>query len=280
MLSTVATIVATTSYLRLAHRWDLLSALLGASPGSMAQVIVLAADSGADLRGIAIVQTMRVLVVAIGLPSGLALFGLAAGGVIMVQGPPLAASLPELALVAVVSTAMAVVMARIRFPGGVLFGAMAGSALLHGTGLVHAVPPWWVGSSAVVILGAVVGARFANSTPRMLLDYVWAALGSSAVAIAIASFFVFVVTSYLPFRAADVAIAFAPGAQDTMMVLALALRLDPVYVGAHHLSRFLIVTFTVALSARRIAGRKVAPDKPLLPEPARWKRPGQGTLDD
>jgi uncharacterized membrane protein AbrB (regulator of aidB expression) len=131
-----------------------------------------------------------------------------------------------------------------------------------------------------VILGAVVGARFANSTPRMLLDYVWAALGSSAVAIAVASFFVALVTGYLPFRAADVAIAFAPGAQDTMMVLALALHLDPVYVGAHHLVRFLIVTFTVALSARRVAGRKAVERKLTLTEPARWKRPGQGTLDD
>jgi hypothetical protein len=279
-LSTVATMVATTTYLRLAHRWDMLSALLGASPGSMAQVIVLAADFRADLRGIAIVQTMRVLVVAIGLPSGLAMFGLAAGGVIMVPGPPLMTSLPELALIAAVSTVTAVVMAKVRVPGGILFGAMAGSALLHGTGLVHAVLPWWLGASAVVILGAVVGARFANSTPRMLLDYVWAALGSSAVAIAVASFFVLVVTRYLPFRPADVAVAFAPGAQDTMMVLALALRLDPVYVGAHHLARFLIVTFTVALSARRLAGRKVAPAELPLPEPMRWKRPGQGTLDD
>ena len=261
-VSTVATMVATTSYLRLAHRWDLLSALLGASPGSMAQVVVLAADFGADLRGVAIVQTMRVLVVAIGLPSGLALFGLAAGGVIAVPGPPLSASLGELAVIAAVSTLTAIAMVKMRVPGGMLFGAMAGSALLHGTGAVHAAPPWWLGSSAVVILGAVVGARFVNSTPRILLDYVWAALGSSAVAIGVASFFVLIVTHYLSFRPADVAIAFAPGAQDTMMVLALALQLDPVYVGAHHLLRFLVVTFSVALTARRlVAGRKGAPRK-------------------
>jgi uncharacterized membrane protein AbrB (regulator of aidB expression) len=38
-----------------------------------------------------------------------------------------------------------------------------------------------------------------------------------------------------------------------MMVLALALHLDPVYVGAHHLVRFLVVTFAVAIGARRVA---------------------------
>jgi membrane AbrB-like protein len=274
-VSTLCSMVAATCYLRFAHRWDPLSALLGASPGAMAQVVALAVEFGADMRGVAIVQTMRVLVITIGLPAGLALFGFPASGVIVVPGPAAGSSLVELVLIAAVSSLMAYAMMRLRFPGGLLFGAMAGSAILHGTGMVHAVLPWWVGSSAVVMLGAVVGSRFANATPRMLLDYVGAALGSTAVAIAVASCFALVVVHFLPFRPADVVIAFAPGAQDTMMVLALALRLDPVYVGAHQLARWLVVTFSVALAARRLAKRKPAPH-----EGGRWKRPGQGTLDD
>jgi uncharacterized membrane protein AbrB (regulator of aidB expression) len=51
-------------------------------------------------------------------------------------------------------------------------------------------------------------------------------------------------------------IAFSPGAQDTMMVLALALHLDPVYVGAHHLARFLVVTISVAVGARKLGKSK------------------------
>jgi len=258
MASTLCMMTATTLYLRFAHGWDPLSALLGASPGAMAQVVALAAELGADLRGIAIVQTMRVLVITIGLPAGLAAFGFMASGIIAVPGPPAGSSLAELALIAATSTLGAVVMQWLRFPGGLLFGAMAGSAVLHGTGYVHAVLPWWVGSTAVIMLGAVVGARFANATPRMLFGYIGAALGSAAVATAVAAFFVVIVTHYLPFQTADVAIAFAPGAQDTMMVLALALHLDPVYVGAHQLARWLVVTFAVALSARRVAARKSA----------------------
>jgi uncharacterized membrane protein AbrB (regulator of aidB expression) len=67
------------------------------------------------------------------------------------------------------------------------------------------------------------------------------------------------VTHFFPFPIANVVIAFSPGAQDTMMVLALALHLDPVYVGAHHLTRFLVVTFSVAFAARHMARRKSAP---------------------
>ncbi len=273
-ISTLCMMSATTLYLRLVHRWDPLSALLGASPGSMAQVVALSAEFGADMRGIAIVQTMRVLVVTIGLPGGLALFGLAAGSRLVVPTSAVGAAPGELAVVAALSTLLAILMVRIKFPGGILFGAMAGSAILHGSGLIQATLPWWVASAAVVVLGAVVGASFANATPRMLAGYLGAALGSAAVAVGVASAFVLLVTRLLPFRIADVLIAFAPGAQDTMMVLALALHLDPVYVGAHHLARWLVVTFSVALAARRVA-RRAAPR-----EGERWQRPGQGAFDD
>jgi len=42
--------------------------------------------------------------------------------------------------------------------------------------------------------------------------------------------------------AAVVIVAFAPGAMDAMLALALTLHIDPIFVGAHHLSRFVFVT--------------------------------------
>src|SRR5262249_17675036 len=162
---------------------------------------------------------------------------------------------------------------RIRFPGGLLFGAMAGSGL-HGTDLVHVSLPWWAGGGAVLTLGAVAGARFANTSLRILLSYLAAAFGSFAVAVTVAASFALVVVALLPLRIADVIVAFAPGAQDTMMVLALAMHLDPVYVGAHHLARFLAVSFSVAVVARRLVRHE--PRRPR----EQWRRPGQGTFDD
>lgn len=253
MVATLIMIVATTTYLRKVHRWDALSALMGASPGSMTQVIALSTELGADLRAVAIVQTMRVLLLTIGLPSGLALFGLVAPSLPLPAGPVGGSSLGGLVVLVTVSAAVGFAMSRLRFPGGLLFGAMAGSAILHGVGLVQASLPWWIGSGSVVVLGAVVGSRFANTTARMLLGHIGAAFGSFAVSLAVATSFVLIVIRLFPFPASNVVVAFSPGAQDTMMLLALALHLDPVYVGAHHLARFLVVTFSVAFAARRIA---------------------------
>jgi membrane AbrB-like protein len=256
MAAAICMTIATMSYLRVVHGWDPLSALLGASPGSMAQVIALSTELGGDLRAIAIVQTVRVLLLVIGLPNGLALFGLVAPAVPVARGPAGVAVLGEMILLVAVSTVFALAFLRLRFPGGLLFGAMAGSGLLHGTGFIHAVLPWWIGSSSVITLGAFVGSRFANTTVRMLVGYLGAAFGSFAVSMAVATFFISIVIHFFPFPIANVVIAFSPGAQDTMMVLALALHLDPVYVGAHHLARFLVVTFSVAVAARHTRGSK------------------------
>src|SRR5215470_16492230 len=45
--------VAATCYLRFVHGWERLSALLGATPGSLGQAMALSVELGADIRGIA-----------------------------------------------------------------------------------------------------------------------------------------------------------------------------------------------------------------------------------
>ena len=133
VIAAICMMTATAFYLRLVHGWDPLSALLGASPGSMAQVMALSAEFKADVRGIAIVHVMRVLLIVLGLPAGLALFGSTVEAVVSTRGVS-ESSLLELVILVTVSTVVALAMLRVRFPGGLLFGAMAGSGFLHGTG--------------------------------------------------------------------------------------------------------------------------------------------------
>ncbi len=257
-------------YLQLVHSWGKVDAYLAAAPGGMSQVLALGAELGGDLRAIAIVQSIRVVVIAVGLPAGLSLLGLVGHAPPRATGELSIAVLDELAILVLLSSAIAIIAYRVRFPGGLLFGAMLTSAVLHGSGLIHAVMPWWVANTAMVAMGAVTGSRFANTPLRMLLHFVAAAFGSFAVAVAIAAVFAAGLINVLSLRAAEVMIAFAPGSVDAMMLLALALNLDPVYVGAHHLTRIFFVSLTMPLVARRSArAHKVqsAPAKPPLNRP-------------
>ncbi|MFN3351373.1 AbrB family transcriptional regulator [Pseudorhodoplanes sp.] len=256
-------------YLKKVHGWDMLSGLFGSAPGALSQVMAYATQYHSDLRGIAIVQTIRVVILTACLPVGLAIFGLIPSAPEL-RSPGVADSVLEIALLVVLSGAAAILAHYVRFPGGLIFGAMLASAVLHGSGLIHAVLPWWVVGAVMVALGSITGARFANTELRLLLRHLWAALGSFSVSVAIVSMFAATAAYTLDLNLADIVVSYAPGALDAMMILALALHLDPIFVGAHHVARFMLISLSLPLFVR-IYGQTPPPPPPKLPE----KRPVQ-----
>lgn len=254
-------------YLRKVHGWDMLSALFGSAPGALSQVIAHASQHHSDLRGIAIVQTIRVVILTALLPVGLALFGLIPPA--PTRSFEITDSIPELVILIVIAAVSATIAHLVRFPGGLIFGAMLASAVLHGSGLIHAAMPWWVVSAVMVALGAITGSRFANTEVRTLLSFTWAALGSFSVAILIISVFAAAAAWFVNLQLSDIVVSYSPGALDAMMILALALHLDPIFVGAHHVARFILISLSLPLFVRMYGQAPKTPVK--LPE----KRPVQ-----
>ena len=265
VLVTVLISLGGTAYLRVVHGWDTTTAYLAAVPGGLSQVLSIALEIDADVRAIAVVQSTRVVIVAVGLPAGLAALGLMGAAPVTVAPALTPFPFGELAILVAVSASAATLAFRLRFPGGLLFGAMMTSAALHGSGLIHVTMPWWVTYTVMIAFGAVTGSRFANTPLRVLMHYIGAAVGSFAVAVAITAVVAAGLVSLLTLPIAEVMIAFAPGAVDAMMLLALALHLNPVYVGAHHLVRIFFVLLSMPFIARRAATPK--PSKSPRPAP-------------
>ena len=239
-LATFCSTFGSSYYLQRFHGWDRTSAFLAGSPGALSQITILAVERGADLPGIAVVQTMRVIILTAALPMVLALTGVApaasAGLTLSVASPTHLVALLAAAL------AMSLILRILKFPASWMFGAMIASSVLHGAGLVDGGVPAWVRNVALVGIGALIGSRFARMKPKELAGHIHAALGSFAVAIAVTGFFVGIIALTTSVRLSDVVVAFAPGAMDAMLALALTLHIDPIFVGAHHLSRFVFVT--------------------------------------
>jgi membrane AbrB-like protein len=239
-LATFCSTFGSSLYLQRFHGWDRTSAFLAGSPGALSQITMLAIEKGADVSAIAVVQTMRVIILTAALPLLLALTGIAA------SAPPATAaaiaSPLELTELIAASIAVALLLRLLKFPASWMFGAMIGSSVLHGTGLIEGGLPPWVRGVALVGIGTLIGSRFARMTIKTLLSHINAALGSFAIAIIISAVFVAVIAMTTHVRFADIIVAFAPGAMDAMLALALTLHIDPIFVGAHHLSRFVFVS--------------------------------------
>jgi uncharacterized protein len=239
-LATFCSTFGSSLYLQHVHGWDRTSAFLAGSPGALSQITILAVERGADLPAIAVVQTMRVIILTAALPLILALTGVAPA-----SSPSIALTVASplgLAELVVAALAVALLLRLVKFPASWMFGAMIASSVLHGAGLVDGGVPPWVRGVALVGIGALIGSRFARMRPKVLLGHINAALGSFAIAIAISGIFVALIALTTQVRFSDVVVAFAPGAMDAMLALALTLHIDPIFVGAHHLSRFVFVT--------------------------------------
>jgi len=242
-LLTLATFCATfgsSIYLQRAHGWDRTSAFLAGSPGALSQILMIAHDRNANVPAIAVVQTMRIIILAAGLPIVLALGGLSPKSAVPIAIAPAGPS----ALLALTAAAIATawLLKWVNFPASWMFGAMLASSVLHGTGWIEGGLPEWGRAAALIGIGALIGTRFARISGRTILGYLAAALGSFVVALAVSIAFVGVVILLTPVRFSDAMVAFAPGAMDAMLALALTLNIDPVFVGAHHLARFIYVS--------------------------------------
>jgi len=239
-LATFCTTFSSSYYLQRLHGWDRTSAFLAASPGALSQIAVLAIEKGADMPAIAVVQTLRVIILTAALPVILVAAGLTSS-----SAPALTMTVASpLGLIGLIgaSVAVSLVLRMAKFPASWLFGAMIGSAVLHGMGWIDGGLPPVVRSIALVGIGTLIGSRFSRMKMTTFLRHLADGLGSFAVASVITAVFVAIVAFTTQVRFSDALVAFAPGAMDAMLALALTLHIDPIFVGAHHLSRFIFVT--------------------------------------
>jgi uncharacterized protein len=239
-LATFCTTFGSSFYLQRMHGWDRTSAFLAASPGALSQIAILAIEKGADMPAIAVVQTLRVIILTAALPLILAVSGMTSS-----SAPTLTMTVASpIGLVGLIgaSVSVSLLLRMAKFPASWLFGAMIGSSILHGTGLIEGGLPPFLRGIALIGIGTLIGSRFTRMKSKTLFSHLNAGIGSFVIAIAITSAFVAVIALTTPVRLADILVAYAPGAMDAMLALALTLHIDPIFVGAHHLSRFIFVT--------------------------------------
>lgn len=235
-----------------ARGWDGPTALFASLPGALSMVLLLASETGADIRRIAIAQDIRLFFLVALLPG---LIELMSATTAAAATPVIATHWHLLALLAGAAAA-GVALEKLRVPAGLILGAVAAAAVLELTGFVSGAAPTSVLIPANVVLGVMIASRFN--------DFTWAefraALGDGftgfiiALGLAAAGAALAAAAAGLPF--ALTLLAFAPGGLEAQMMMAFALGLDPAYVGAHQLARYvgmvLLMPVVTAWLMRRI----------------------------
>src|SRR5437764_4053326 len=113
-LATFCSTFGSSFYLQRVHGWDQTLAFLAGSPGALSQITILAAEKGADVAAIAVVQTMRVIILTAALPLVLVVTGVASSA-----PPAIAADVASpvgLAALIAGSVAVALLLRLLKFP--------------------------------------------------------------------------------------------------------------------------------------------------------------------
>lgn len=257
VIGVVAISGASSLWLTRVSGWRKADAVLASVPGALSTVLAVAADRKADVPSVAIVQNVRLLVLIVLLPAVVVLTGSTGGGGMLVgMGMPIASPF-AIGVTLLVSLLLGSLLKIMKVAAPLLLGATIVSAVGHGTGLVHGVMPPAIATCGLVLIGLFIADRFRNLQRSALRKALIAAIGSFATGMAVAAAFAAVAAWVAGVSFANGLVAFAPGGLEAMTVLALVLGLDPLYVGVHHLVRFLGIGFVLPFAVGWLQRRQI-----------------------
>jgi membrane AbrB-like protein len=237
-------------YFRKVCGFDKPTAYFSAMPGGLQDMAIFGEEAGANIRALSLVHATRVLIIVSLLPFILTgLYGIDASQ--SAGGPP-AASVPpsEMALMAVIAVAGWWAAKRVGLFGPGITGPMilAGAASL--LGLIHFRPPAEVIVFAQFVIGMSIGSKYLGLTLLELRQLVASAVGYCIALFLLAFLFERVVVAMGAAQPLEAILAYAPGGQAEMIILAIVAGADVAFVALHHVLRVFIVILGAPLLRR------------------------------
>lgn len=242
-------------YFRRVAGFDPTTAYYAAAPGGLQDMIYFGQEAGGDVRALSLVHATRVLAIVTIMPILMTtVWGLSLD---RPPGAP-AASLPphELGIMLLCAVVGWLGGKRIGLFGAAILGPMALAALASLTDVLHGRPPSEAIIAAQFFIGMSVGVHYVGVTLEELRRVVAVALGFCAALAVLSVAFASVVAGLGAAPVVEATLAFAPGGQAEMVLLAIIIGADVAYVVALHVSRLVVVIAGAPLLARVAAARK------------------------
>lgn len=218
--------------------FDRMTAMLAATPGHLSFVLGLSADMGADVPRVALVQSLRVLMLTLLVPMLITLWGVEGTGRLADRGITPA---HLLAVVFLLSLGAGLLFKRLGVPAPLLLGAMAVSGIGHGADLTPGTLPGWLVVLAFVSMGSLIGTRFRGLDRRGLARATAAGILATLIACAVAATGAWLAAGLVGLPPAVLLLAFAPGGVEVMAAIAVQTGLEPAFVAAHHVFRLVLL---------------------------------------
>ncbi len=229
--------------------FDFPTSYYSAMPGGLQDMLIFGEEAGGDVRALSLIHATRVMMIVVALPFLLQL----AWDVDLSNPPGAPASGMELSQMLLMVFAGFAGWQGAKYIG--LFGAsILGPMILAGflsiIGLLQHRPPAEAIWAAQFFIGMTVGTKYVGVTGHEVRRDVAAALGYCVILIVLAAVFTEIAILFELAPPLEALLAFAPGGQAEMAVLALIAGADVAFVVTHHIFRILTVIIGAPLASR------------------------------
>ena len=228
---------------------DFATSYYSTMPGGLQDMLVFGEEAGGNVRTLSLIHATRVLVIVVALPFRLQ--GIWDADLTTPPGVPAATIAGEqLALMVFCAIAGWRIANWVGMFGASILGPMILTAIMALAGLLQHRPPVEAVWLAQFFIGMTVGSKYAGVTMQEIKRDLTAGFGFCVILIALT--IVFAETIYVLGLAPpmETLLAFAPGGQAELTILALIVGADMAFVIAHHVLRIFVVILGAPLFAR------------------------------
>ncbi|MBO9445287.1 AbrB family transcriptional regulator [Ruegeria sp. R14_0] len=228
--------------------FDDTTAFYAAMPGGFQDMVIFGAEAGANPRVLSLVHGTRVLIIVTLAPIFLTVFY--GAELTNPLGEPASALPPhELALMVIAAFIGWKGGEKIGLFGASILGPLILTAALSLGDFVHTRPPREAILFAQFFIGCGIGVKFVGVTWSELRRVVAAGFTYVILLAVLAAAFTILVTAIGLGQPVEAFLAFAPGGQAEMTVLAIVSGADLGYVVTHHLTRIVVVIIGAPIAA-------------------------------
>ena len=231
--------------------YDGVSSYYASMPGGLQDMIAFAEQAGGDVRALSLIHATRVMVIVVALP--ILMQGVWGANLDNPPGEALAAQpVGELALMVVCAIAGWRGAVWIGMFGASILGPLIVTAIVTQADLLHHRPPAEAIWAAQFFIGMAIGGKYTGVTATEVRRDLTAAAGFCLILIALTLLFVETIYGLGLAPELEALLAFAPGGQAELMVLALIVGADVAFVVAHHVLRLFVVILGAPIAARAV----------------------------
>lgn len=242
-------------FFRKVYKFDWPTSWYAAMPGGLQDMVIFGKEAGGDVRALSLIHATRVLIV-ITLAPVVLTQGFSASLDNAIGQPAASIPLHELLIMAAAALIGWKLGERVGLFGASILGPMILTGVLSLTDIIHYRPPAEAILAAQFFIGMSLGAGYVGVTLAEFRRDVVAGVLFVLMLAVLAVIFTELAILVAGAPPVDALLAFAPGGQAEITVLAIVLGADLGYVVVHHLTRVFLVITGAPLVARLFGVRK------------------------